>query len=265
MAEKNKGTVLCPGCEADVRGTFCSRCGTLARETTCRTCANALHPGDKFCGECGAPARAGDAAMVPTPAEPWRPTAGWWIGVGALAATLAVALYLRFAGDRPSNVPTVGQAATMQAGTTGPSAGVLSMTPQQQADALFDRVMRLSEQGKTDSVQFFAPMALAVYEQLQPLDLDQRFDLGTIALAAGMHGLARAQADTILQKDPDHLLGLALLSRTGRATNTAADVQRADARFRQAAEGELRKSEQKVEYQRHRVDIEAELKRLAGL
>lgn len=257
--------VLCPSCTAEVRGRFCARCGTLAREAPCGSCGARLSPGDKFCGDCGA--LAGPAAgAVPAAREEWRPSTGWKIGVGALAAVLVVALVLRFGGGREQAAPASASGASLQGSGSGtPSAGVLSMTPQQQADALFDRVMRLSEEGKRDSVQFFAPMAMAVYEQLQPLDTDQRFDLGTVALAAGALAVAHAQADTILQNDPRHLLGLALASRTARASGAAADAERADARFRQAAESELRLAQQKPEYQRHRIDIEMELKRLAGV
>lgn len=272
------GTVPCPSCSARVRGRFCATCGTLAREAPCHACGALLAPGDKFCGECGATAGAAAGAAVgpldgavPLPREEWRPSTAWKVGVGTLAALLVVTLYLRFASGRPPSAQPVASSLAASgapaggASLGGPSAGVLSMPPQQQADALFDRVMRLSEEGKRDSVQFFAPMALSVYERLQPLDLDQRFDLGTVALAAGMHDAASAQADTILQKDPDHLLGLALMSRAGRATGSAGDAARADAHFRRVAQAQLQLSQQKPEYQRHRLDIETELKRLAGM
>lgn len=259
----------CPSCGAGVRGSFCPKCGTLAREVPCPACGAPLAPGDRFCEECGAAAgaatgAAASPALVPLAKEDWRPSTGWKIAVGALAALLLVTLYLRFSTDRTSAVAPTSASGRQGAPLGGPSASVLSMPPQQQADALFDRVMRLSEEGKRDSVQFFAPMAMSVYEQLQPLDLDQRFDLGTIALAAGNVTVARAQADTIVRSDPDHLLGLALLSRAARAANATADAERADARFRQAADAELKKTA-KVEYQRHRIDIETELKRLAGM
>lgn len=223
-----------------------------------------LQPGDRFCGECGATVGTAHGSRGTATAEPWRPSMAWKVATTALAATLVVALFLRFGGDRPQ---ATDGATAMQSGAPGggPSASILSMPPQQQADALFDRVMRLSEEGKRDSVQFFAPMAIGIYEQLQPLDLDQRFDMGTVALAAGMYPVARAQADTILQKDPDHLLGLILLSRTARASGAASDADRADATFAKIASTEVRKAPEKVEYQRHKNDIEVEVKRLAGI
>lgn len=257
---KSSKPVTCPSCESEVRGRFCPSCGILAREAPCPSCNAPLVPGDRFCGECGAAVGSGSAEAGAAPAEPWRPSTTWKVATAALALMLVVSLYLRFAGDRET------ASTAMQAGVPGSvPVNPLSMPPQQQADAMFDRVMRLSEEGKRDSVQFFAPMAISIYRQLEPLDLDQRFDMGTIALAAGMNDIARAQADTILQKDPDHLLGLTLLSRAARAAGAAADAQRADARFASIVETEVKKAPQKVEYQRHKGDIEVEVKRLAGI
>lgn len=256
--------VTCPNCESEVRGRFCPACGILAREAPCPSCEARLVPGDRFCGECGAPVGSAAAAGVAAPEEPWRPSTTWKVATVALAVVLVVALYIRFAGDRP--VPGTLSGSAMQAGAPGAMAvNPLSMPPQQQADAMFDRVMRLSEQGKRDSVQFFAPMALAIYGQLEPLDLDQRFDMGTVALVAGMHDVALAQADTILQRDGDHLLGLALKSRAARAAGRTADAQQADARFASIVETEVKKAPEKTEYQRHKGDIEVEVKRLAGM
>ena len=46
-------------------------------------------------------------------------------------------------------------------------------------------------------------MALAAYEMLGPLNLDQRYDLGRVGEVAGDTALARAQADTILAQRSD--------------------------------------------------------------
>ena len=73
----------------------------------------------------------------------------------------------------------------------------------------------LDEEGKRDSVEFFAPMVMAAYRMLGPLDLDQHYDLGRIGEVTGGGTLARAEADTILRADPTHLLGLALAARVG--------------------------------------------------
>lgn len=129
------------------------------------------------------------------------------------------------------------------------------MTPQERASRLFDRIMRLNEEGKRDSVELFASMAVPVYESLGPLDLDGRYDLGRIAQVSGQLDLAQAQADTILARAPSHLLGLIL----------SAGV--ADARGNQAARSALERrlldaeSSQRAlnldEYTRHKSDIDA--------
>ena len=75
---------------------------------------------------------------------------------------------------------------------------------------LYNRVMGQHERGRADSVRLFAPMAITAYQQLGPLDLDQRYDMGRIAAISGDEALARAEADTILAKHPNHLLGLIL-------------------------------------------------------
>ena len=87
------------------------------------------------------------------------------------------------------------------------------MSPRERADRLYDRVMRLNEEGKTDSVDFFAPMVTSAYQMLGTLDLDQHYDLGRVGEVTGAAPLARAEADTILRADPTHLLGLALAAR----------------------------------------------------
>jgi len=250
-----------------VRGRFCAACGALAREAPCASCGSTVAPGEKFCGECGLGVGPAANRAPITVSDDWRPSTGWKVGTAALAALLLVTLYLRF-GAKRAEAPTTAAAigapiGAMQSGLPA-GAGPLSMAPQQQADALFDRVMRLNEEGKRDSVQFFAPMAMAVYESLQPLDADQRFDLGLVALVSGAHVVAGAQADSILQKDPSHLLGLVLQGRAARARGQIDVATAADRRLVTVGEAELAKSAQKTEYQRHRADIENELKRMVA-
>jgi len=127
------------------------------------------------------------------------------------------------------------------------------MSPRERADRLFDRVMRLSSEGKTDSVQFFAPMALQTYATLGPLDADLRYDYGRVAEAAGAAEIARAQADTILQADSTHLLGLVLAVR---AAVLRSDTAAARLFSRRLLAAEPSESAKKLpEYERHQGDI----------
>jgi len=83
--------------------------------------------------------------------------------------------------------------------------------------------MQYVADGKSDSVQFFAPMAIQSQLALAPLDDHRRYDLGILAMVSGDAEMARAQADTILAGQPDHLLGLILAMRTaGMRLDTAA-------------------------------------------
>lgn len=101
------------------------------------------------------------------------------------------------------------------------------MSPEEMAQRLFNRVMRLQEQGKDDSVKFFAPMAVGAFLQLPALDVDARFDLGLLQLAAGDAQAALAQADTIKRQAPTHLWGFILRARADDAKGDAAGAKTA--------------------------------------
>ena len=131
---------------------------------------------------------------------------------------------------------------------------ISSMSPQERASRLFDRIMRLSEEGKRDSVALFASMAIPVYESLAPLDADGRYDLGRIAQVSGDLDLAKAQADSILQQSPSHLLGLILAAAVA---DTRGDQSlRADLERRLLAAEASERARALVEYERHKLDIE---------
>jgi hypothetical protein len=87
---------------------------------------------------------------------------------------------------------------------------------------LFERVMTYAGAGKLDSAQFFAPMAMGALEALAPMTAHHRYDLGLIALAVRDVAIAGAQADTILQRHPTHLLGLSLAARVADVRGDAA-------------------------------------------
>lgn len=149
------------------------------------------------------------------------------------------------------------------AGAGGGRAPDLSkMTPRDIADRLFDRVMRLSSEGKVDSAQFFATMALQNYERMPqagvPLDADLRYDMGRIAEVAGRGDVASAQADTILRANPTHLLGLVLAIKGAALQGNRARLTDAQHRLTAAAPAERAKNVE--EYQRHGNDIDAALK-----
>jgi hypothetical protein len=131
------------------------------------------------------------------------------------------------------------------------------MSPAERADRLFNRVMRLSSEGKADSAAFFAPMALGALEALAPLDAHRRYDVGLVSLVSGDVASAKAQSDTILAQRPTHLLGLALAARAADARGDAA-ASRSFRRRLLAAES-AEKARNLPEYTDHAAEISAAL------
>ena len=134
---------------------------------------------------------------------------------------------------------------------------ISSLSPQERADRLFNRVMLLNSQGKNDSVLFFAPMAISAYQMLSPMNADQRYDMGRIAEVAGALPLAKAQADTILRTSPNHLLGLILAARIASLSSDSAAKRQYESKLVAAEKTELQKK--LPEYDRHQDDISAAL------
>jgi hypothetical protein len=128
------------------------------------------------------------------------------------------------------------------------------MSPRDIADRLFDRVMKLSGEGKVDSAQFFATMALQNYASMGDLDLDLRYDMGRVAEVAGRREIVKAQADTILARSPSHLLGLVLAIKAAAMAEDETALAAAQRRLVAAEPAERPKNLE--EYQRHRQDID---------
>src|SRR5262249_5210275 len=141
--------------------------------------------------------RPSESATVPMRAAP--PATGMAaIAPWAVAGIAIVALFALVAMNRFSST----QAAPAGPMTNAPFAGgaggagavdISSMSPEERAQRLFNRVMRLQGENKMDSVQFFAPMAIDAYFALPSMDDDSRYDVGRIAEAVGAYPLAKAQ------------------------------------------------------------------------
>ncbi len=146
------------------------------------------------------------------------------IALVALVALVAGQRFGRSGSDSSGGAPSPSTAAAPFAGASGngQAPDISSLSPAEAAVRLYNRVMGAHERGRADSVQIFAPMAITAYQMLGTLDLDQRYDLGRIAAVAGDEPLARAQADTILSQNPNHLLGLILAGNAARIRKDAA-------------------------------------------
>jgi hypothetical protein len=270
-------TTPCPRCKAPASGKFCASCGAPLEGARCAGCASYLTPGAKFCHRCGlaagsepsAAAATGGAAAGAGPRIGGGNAVPWAVAAIALLTVVALVAGQRFAGSRggaldaPSNALPIPGLDDRGIGA-GPIAGgdpnrartdIANMSPEERALRLYNRVMMLSEQGKRDSVVFFAPMAVTAFQMLDSLTLDQRYDLGRIGEISGIPDLAKAQADTILARSPSHLLGLILAANVAGMKGDAAAQRQFQQRFTASRAGELAK--QLPEYEAHRADITA--------
>ena len=183
----------------NVKSRFCSECGTR------------LNPDARFCHNCGA-AVGGRSHSAPE-GVPASRALTWGLPLFAFVALIVLSI-IQFSSSTPGTASGTAQ----PLGAPGMSAPDISgMSPEVRADRLFNQVMRLASEGKTDSVAFFAPMALVTLESLTPLDAHRRYDLGLVALVSGDAPRAKAQSDSILSGRRTHLLGLSLGARAADA------------------------------------------------
>ncbi len=276
MSKASNPAVTCPSCGATSAGKFCSECGAALLGVTCASCDTPLTPGARFCHNCGAPAGAAGGAAVARPAAaartaspraeaaPPRSVLPWAIGIVAvLALVIAVAVQQSggsaAAAGMGANVPLDGGGggAPFAGGATGAmrAPDISSMSPRERADRLYDRVMRLASEGKTDSASFFATMAAQAYEMLGPLDNDLKYDYGRMAQMSGNIPGAQQQADAILASNPDHLLGLILKAQLAQLQDDNATRDKLYKRLLAVEQVEQAKSIE--EYTRHKGDIDA--------
>jgi hypothetical protein len=212
---------------------FCSECGTT------------LNTGAKFCHNCGASIHGGRAT-----ASGGSMLLRW--GMPALAFVALVVLSAVRFGTR-ATAPEPDGGVPLDAGAIR-APDISSMTPDERADRLFNRVMRLSSEGKADSAAFFGPMALGALEAL-PMDAHRRYDLGLVALVTGDAARAAAQADTILRQRPTHLLGLSLAVRAAAARGGQGAGREFQRRLLAAEAGEMARP--LPEYTDHAADLRA--------
>lgn len=248
----------CVACGIPTSGRFCAECGAAQIAATCRVCQKDLTPGARFCHHCGA--EAGGGARPPSPKRAPSPVAlseprsilPWVAGGTAILALLIfvasqqAALDAGSAGGAPEGPASAGRAPDIS-----------NMSPSEQAGRLYDRVMRLAAENKPDSAAFFAPMALAAFENLSPFDNDTRYRYGQVAEATGNLPLAGEQAEALLLDNPNHLLGLVLKARVAGASGDSATARRLIEQAATVRDSELAK--RLPEYAAHQRDIDAAL------
>jgi hypothetical protein len=215
----------CPACSVETEGPeTCTACGCLLAAGKCRACQADLAAGAKFCPKCSAPVRAMASSI------------GYW-AMGAIALAAVVGFVL---SNKPSPEPTAAPAATgaaPRAAKPGPFAiaapgaaampspeanpEMANLTPRQQADSLFNVVMSAAEQGDQKTVSEALPEALAAYQALGSIDSDGMFHVALMQLTGNDFAGARATADQILAKLPNHLLALSVAAKAAAAAGDA--------------------------------------------
>jgi hypothetical protein len=159
------------------------------------------------------------------------------------------------ANSLPTQAVDGASAAPFAQGGGGSAApNIANLSPSERANRLYTRIMEYAEAGKVDSVAFFAPMAMASHEMLEGPTADERYNFGRIAEVTNAPPVAKAQADTILQGTPNHLLGLLLAARAARMTGDTAAAKRFDQRLLKALEPEL--ATRLPDYDMHRAEID---------
>jgi len=241
--------MLCPACGAPASGKFCSNCAAPLAGATCASCAAPLTPGAKFCHRCGTPA----GADVPSESRTSSSALPWSVAGIALLALIALVAAQRFSGSGGDTAGGAAEGAPPAGERTGRAPDISNLSPAEAAVQLYNRVMGQHERGRADSVKLFAPMAIAAYQQLGQLDIDQRYDVGRIAAISGDEALARAEADTILARHPNHLLGLILAANAAHLRKDAAGERAYRDKFVAAVPAE--RAKQLPEYITHENDI----------
>ena len=250
----------CPNCGQEAAGKFCSNCGSALTGATCPSCSTPLSAGARFCHVCGtqlgAPAHRPPPGRVPLAAGSQAGLVPW-IVAGIAVAVLVVVLVARFgAGAGPARAA----AATAGAAGSGPNGMVATtdiskMSPQEQADRLFDRVMTAHEQGDSQQVAFFGPMALQATAMLGTLNDEDHYQVGMINAALGNFAATAAEADTIAKDDPHHLFVPLLRWQVANHNNDSAAKQRAYRQFLGDYGKEMASG--KPEYAAHKTQLEA--------
>ena len=264
FAESAPGANFCSRCGIPLRGPPCPSCGAPAQEgdAFCNQCGGALEAagpaqqalGARSAGEtrrigvaAGSPGSGGRGATPPPPAPAASAATGplalatprvAWTAAGMMALVLIVFLVLR-SGGGPEITLSPGPASpgAPRTGASGPGPTALgptsavdlaSMTPREAATRLFDRVMTAVENENRDEANLFLPMAIASYDRIAALSLDDRFHLSMLHAVAGNGPVALSVAEAGLEIRPTHLLCLAAAAQ---AAQLVGDGERARAHY----------------------------------
>ena len=201
MSKRGEGKPSCPECGQAATGNFCQHCGAKLGGRFCNQCGAKVVPNAQFCNQCGDKAGAGGGHRAAAAADVGGHNLRWWVaGIAMFGLIVVVGTQMVGPGGRAAPAPV------QPAAGTPPD--ISSMTPIEAADRLYNRVMQAVSQGDSSEAQQFMPMAVGAYERARPLDQDGLFHLSMLQRTAGLLEQALASAEQILDRDPDHLLGV---------------------------------------------------------
>ena len=126
------------------------------------------------------------------------------------------------------------------------------MSPRERFNGLYNRVMRAAQSGDEATVTRFTPMALA-YAQLDSIDADARYHAALLKVHTGEIEAARALADTILARDPEHLFGFVVRGTVARFRKDQKELARAYAGFLKRYDQETKLA--RPEYSEHQTSL----------
>ncbi|HEX9693094.1 MAG TPA: hypothetical protein VGA22_13450 [Gemmatimonadales bacterium] len=177
--------------------------------------------------------------------RPWP-----WI-MAAMIAVIAIAVlgYTLGRSARGSSAGAATGQTAAQGGFGRATTDLSTMSPREQADRLFDRVMIAHEQGDTQQVTFFAPMAIQAYDLIGGLDADARYHIGLIHSILGQADDALAQADSLEAAVPGHLMAAMLRNSIAAGAGDTAAIHRSYRAFLDSYEAEI--AARRPEYEAH--------------
>ncbi len=114
------------------------------------------------------------------------------------------------------------------AGMGGSGAGAVDLTTmslEEQATVLFNRVMTSNSTGDTADVAFFLPKALIIHEEVSPTDPDGIYHYALLHMVGEEYEAALAKAQEGLAQVPDYLLLLAVSAEAKLALGDAAGAR----------------------------------------
>lgn len=178
-----------------------------------------------------------------------------WLAVAAVGVVLAVVgTFIML--DRGSSVqPATPSASTpLPVGdTNGDLVDLSTMTREEAAERLFNRIMTASENGDQAEAENFVPMALQAYDLLSHLGSDEHYHVGLLHMVVGDVDGARTQQNAIRQSTPEHLMGFMLAHAIAEASDDDDGAATAYSEFLDAYDKEM--TFDRREYTDHQVAI----------